>query len=121
MKVVQSEATKKSPQRLLSKGYLVVRRVWHKSFIEFVRFVKELKPTWFVLENVFGLTNINEGKTVTMIENCFKALDYEVSSKVLWASDYGVPQKRNRFFMVGNRHGIPLAHTPLLLPQVSRE
>lgn len=75
-------------------------------FLEFVRFVKELKPTWFVLENVFGLTNINEGKTVTMIENCFKALDYEVSSKVLWASDYGVPQKRNRFFMVGNRHGI---------------
>lgn len=75
-------------------------------FLEFVRFVKELKPTWFVLENVWGLTNINEGKTQTMIENCFRALDYEVSSKVLWASDYGVPQKRNRFFMVGNRHGI---------------
>lgn len=75
-------------------------------FLEFVRFVKELKPTWFVLENVWGLTNINEGKTQTMIEDCFRALDYEVSSKVLWASDYGVPQKRNRFFMVGNRHGI---------------
>lgn len=75
-------------------------------FLEFVRFVKELKPIWFVLENVWGLTNINEGKTQTLIEDCFRALDYEVSSKVLWASDYGVPQKRNRFFMVGNRHGI---------------
>ena len=32
-------------------------------FLEFVRFVKELKPEWFVLENVWGITNINEGKT----------------------------------------------------------
>ena len=75
-------------------------------FLEFVRFVQELKPTWFVLENVWGLTNMEEGKTKNMIEDCFRALGYEVSSKVLWASDYGVPQNRNRFFMVGNRHGI---------------
>lgn len=75
-------------------------------FREFVRFVKELKPIWFVLENVWGLTNMEEGKTQTMIEECFRTLGYEVSSKVLWASDYGVPQKRNRFFMVGNRNGI---------------
>ena len=32
-------------------------------FLEFVRFVQELKPTWFVLENVWGLTNMEEGKT----------------------------------------------------------
>ena len=75
-------------------------------FLEFVRLVREIKPTWFVLENVFGLTNINEGKTKTMIENCFKDLGYTVNSKVLWASHYGVPQNRNRFFMVGNKNGI---------------
>lgn len=75
-------------------------------FLEFVRLVKEIKPTWFVLENVWGLTNINEGKTKTMIENCFQELGYKVKSGVLWASDYGVPQKRNRFFMVGNKNGI---------------
>ena len=75
-------------------------------FLEFVRFVQELKPTWFVLENVWGLTNIEDGKTKNMIEDCFRALGYEVNSQVLWASDYGVPQNRNRFFMVGNRHGI---------------
>lgn len=75
-------------------------------FLEFVRFVKELKPTWFVLENVWGLTNMEDGKTKHMIEDGFRALGYEVNSKVLWASDYGVPQNRNRFFMVGNRHGI---------------
>ena len=37
-------------------------------FMEFVRLVRKIKPTWFVLENVWGLTNINEGRTQTMIE-----------------------------------------------------
>lgn len=77
-------------------------------FLEFVRFVEEMRPEWFVLENVWGITNINEGKTKKMIEDCFRAIPgYEnITSEVLWASDYGVPQKRNRFFMVGNRLGI---------------
>ena len=75
-------------------------------FLEFVRFVRELKPTWFVLENVWGLTKMEEGRTKDMIEDCFRALGYEVNSKVLCASDYGVPQNRHRFFMVGNRHGL---------------
>lgn len=75
-------------------------------FLEFVRFVQEIKPTWFVLENVWGLTKMEEGRTKDMIEDCFRALGYKVNSKVLWASDYGVPQNRNRFFMVGNRQGI---------------
>lgn len=77
-------------------------------FLEFVRFVQEIRPEWFVLENVWGLTNINDGKTQTMIEECFRAIDgYDnITSSILWASDYGVPQNRNRFFMVGNRLGI---------------
>ena len=75
-------------------------------FLEFVRFVKEINPEWFVLENVWGITNIEEGKTQKMIEACFEALGYKVKSEILWASDFGVPQKRNRFFMVGNRLGI---------------
>ena len=77
-------------------------------FLEFVRFVQEIRPAWFVLENVWGITNINEGKTQSMIEDCFRAIDgyNNISSSILWASDYGVPQKRNRFFLVGNRLGI---------------
>ena len=75
-------------------------------FLEFVRLVREIKPIWFVLENVWGLTNINKGETKTMIEDCFRALGYTINSKVLWASDFGVPQCRNRFFMVGNLMGI---------------
>ena len=90
-------------------------------FLEFVRLVKEIKPTWFVLENVWGLTNINEGKTQTMIENCFKELGYTVKSQVLWASHYGVPQNRNRFFMVGNKNGIEFEFPAKLDYEVSVE
>ncbi len=77
-------------------------------FLEFVRFVQEIRPAWFVLENVWGLTNIDDGKTQKMIEDYFRAIEgYDnISSSILWASDYGVPQNRNRFFMVGNRLGI---------------
>ena len=77
-------------------------------FLEFVRFVQEIRPAWFVLENVWGITNINDGKTRTMIEDHFRAIDgYDnICSSILWASNYGVPQKRNRFFLVGNRLGI---------------
>lgn len=75
-------------------------------FTEFLRFVDALMPEWFVLENVWGLTKMENGKTENMIEECFRRLGYEVSSQILWASDYGVPQCRNRFFMVGNKSGI---------------
>lgn len=77
-------------------------------FLEFVRFVREIRPAWFVLENVWGITNINEGKTKKLIEDCFRGIEgyNNITSAVLWASDYGVPQNRNRFFMVGNRLGI---------------
>lgn len=75
-------------------------------FREFVRFVRELTPTWFVFENVWGLTKINQGEFQRMIESCFEEIGYTVSSAILWASDYGVPQKRFRFFLVGNKHGI---------------
>ena len=75
-------------------------------FKEFVRFVRELSPDWFLFENVYGLTNINDGETEHMIKSCFEGLGYNVKPGILWASSFGVPQSRNRYFMVGNRLGI---------------
>lgn len=75
-------------------------------FEEFLRFVSELSPDWFLFENVEGFLRFENGKIVKIVEQCFKELGYQVKHRVLWASDYGVPQRRNRFFMVGNRHGI---------------
>lgn len=75
-------------------------------FLEFVRFVRNLTPDWFLFENVEGITTFNNGETVQEIKECFRKLGYKTVEKVLYASDYGVPQHRNRFFMVGNKLGI---------------
>mgnify|MGYP002754565716 FL=1 len=90
-------------------------------FREFVRFVDELHPTWFVFENVSGLTSMNHGETQKMIEQCFESLGYTVSPSVLWASDYGVPQHRNRFFLIGNANGIKFEFPPKHEKQISVE
>lgn len=92
-------------------------------FLEFVRFVREIRPEWFVLENVWGITNINEGKTQKMIEDCFRAIEgYDhISSAVLCASDYGVPQNRHRFFLVGNRLGIDFQFPEKNLQEITVE
>ena len=78
-------------------------------FKEFVRLVSEIKPTWFVLENVWGMTKMNDGETIKMIQKCFEEIQpvgYKVTWKVLYADEYGVPQRRMRMFMVGNNRGI---------------
>lgn len=80
----------------------------NRMFEEFLRFVHDIGPTWFVFENVYGLTKFKDGEENIQdhIENCFKSIGYTVTSKVLYASDYGVPQRRNRLFIVGNKNGI---------------
>ena len=75
-------------------------------FEEFVRFVHEIQPDWFLFENVEGFARFEKGRIQHLVEQCFRDMGYEVFPKVLWASDYGVPQHRNRFFMVGNHLGI---------------
>ena len=80
----------------------------NRMFEEFVRFVHDIDPTWFVFENVYGLTKFKNGdeNIQNHIEKRFRAIGYEVNSKILYASDYGVPQRRNRLFIVGNKNGI---------------
>lgn len=76
-------------------------------FKHFVRFVHDLQPDWFLFENVSGIINMDGGEAIKMIAKCFAELGYNISAPtILWANDYGVPQKRNRCFIVGNRVGI---------------
>jgi DNA (cytosine-5)-methyltransferase 1 len=68
---------------------------------EFVRAVKEAKPTAFLMENVAGLTT---AKFLPYLESKveeLRELGYEVQWKVLNAADYGVPQNRLRLFIIG--------------------
>lgn len=74
-------------------------------FEEFIRFVSFFKPRWLLFENVEGIVDFNKGETIEIIRNKFTKLGYSISDKVLTASDYGVPQNRNRYFLVGNNVG----------------
>lgn len=65
-----------------------------------VEVVSRLKPKMFVAENVKGLYS-DEKKPLIKIEGEFRALGYEVVSKLYLAANYGVPQMRERVFIVG--------------------
>lgn len=75
-------------------------------YLEYYRVVKDLMPRFFVIENVKGLLTLNNGMFYKDITERFGALGYTVEAKVLDASEYGVPQKRQRVFFVGLRDGV---------------
>jgi len=70
-------------------------------FMEFFRFVKDLKPSYFIIENVEGILNYNNGEVRDEIYRLFEGIDYRLDSKVLLTADYGVPQLRKRAFFFG--------------------
>ena len=72
-------------------------------FFEMVKILKEKKPRFFIAENVKGIMSANKGQAFPMIISEFKDAGYSVTFKLLNASDYGVPQKRERVIIVGFR------------------
>lgn len=70
-------------------------------YLQYVRFVEQIQPDFFILENVKGLLTLEKGYFKEDIIKRFSELGYNVCYKVLKASDYGVPQKRERVFFVG--------------------
>lgn len=72
-------------------------------FLEFVRVVKLWQPDWVVFENVKGITNTAGGVFLDHVLSCLKSEGYFVTSGVLDAVDFGVPQYRERFFAIGSR------------------
>lgn len=80
----------------------------------YVRLVMELKPKYFVFENVKGLTVGKHRRFLQEIIEAFGEGGYDVVSdyKVLNAADYGVPQDRRRLFLMGARKGLPLPAYP---------
>lgn len=70
-------------------------------FFEMVKILKERQPRFFIAENVKGIMSANEGKAFPMILKEFRDAGYYVVHKLLNASDYGVPQKRERVIIIG--------------------
>lgn len=79
-------------------------------FYEYARLINEIKPKVFIYENVRAVTSHDKGKTWKKMQEVFKELGYHFSWKVLNARDYGIPQNRERLFVVGFRDDLDLDH-----------
>jgi len=73
-------------------------------FYDFARVVNESKPKVFIFDNVKGLLSHDKGATWQIMQDIFESLGYKIYSKVLNSRDYGVPQTRNRIYVVGFRN-----------------
>ena len=74
-------------------------------FFEIVRCLREKQPLLFLLENVKGLLSHKEGRTFGTILSTLDEVGYDLQWQVLNSKDYGVPQNRERVFIVGHLRG----------------
>lgn len=70
-------------------------------FYEFARVVDEVQPKIFIYENVKGLLNHDNGKTWEVVRSVFHSLGYDLYFQIMNSKDYGIPQHRERIFVVG--------------------
>ena len=68
---------------------------------EYIRILKEFKPRWFIWENVKGALSSNKGRDFHAVVTAFANLGYCIGWRVLSGPEFGVPQSRNRVFVVG--------------------
>lgn len=90
-------------------------------FYDFARVVNEVQPKVFIYENVKGLLNHDNGQTWEVVQDVFHSLGYDLYFQVMNSKDYGIPQHRERIFVVGFREPpeqgfvfpetVPLEHT----------
>ena len=74
-------------------------------FFEIARFASILKPKYLFLENVKGLLNHDKGNTFKTIIGALDELGYDVEWQVLNSKNFGVPQNRERVFIIGHLRG----------------
>jgi DNA (cytosine-5)-methyltransferase 1 len=74
---------------------------------EMLRVVTEKEPKVFIAENVKGMMTLEKGAIMKKIVSDFEKIGYRVKYNLLNAADYGIPQKRQRVFIVGIREDIP--------------
>lgn len=66
-----------------------------------LRIVNTKRPISILLENVKGLTTHDKGNTFRVIRESLVEIGYSIFFRILNASDYGVPQTRERIYIVG--------------------
>ncbi|TAD77911.1 MAG: DNA cytosine methyltransferase [Oscillatoriales cyanobacterium] len=80
----------------------------------FARLVQELQPKYFVIENVRGMTLGQHRQFLDELIELFATIGYQIEAnyRVLNAAHFGVPQDRQRLFLLGARSGLPLPAYP---------
>lgn len=94
-------------------------------FYEFARLVKEVQPKVFIYENVKAVLSNDNGNTWETMKEVFDELNYEWHDAVLNAKDYGIPQNRERLFVVGFRKDLTVKEfnfpAPVKLDKVMKD
>ena len=83
-------------------------------FREYLRIVRGLLPQFVVIENVTGITSVDEGRAANDIKSGLTMLGYHVESCILKSEEFGVPQERRRIFFLGSR-----CHRPIQWPSTT--
>jgi len=73
-------------------------------FREYYRIIDSLFPDYFVMENVPGLKSFKDGHIVKEIKRIFNKSGYHIDMAILNSANYGIPQARNRLFILGSKN-----------------
>ena len=79
-------------------------------FFEILRIAKSKKPKIIFLENVKNFYRHDNGRTFKIVSESLSKIGYNVYSQVLTSSDYGVPQQRERIYIVAIRKNLNINH-----------
>lgn len=90
-------------------------------FFDVARILKEKHPKVVIMENVKNFYNHDEGRTMKVVSATMEELGYDFFHKVLSSSDYGIPQKRQRLYMVAFRKDLGVANFQFPPPAVLGE
>lgn len=78
----------------------------NKLVYTFIDYIRMINPEWFLMENVSGFVNLDGGSFLKKLIEEFKEMGYKnLDCRIVNTADYGVPQKRKRFIIIGNRIG----------------
>jgi DNA (cytosine-5)-methyltransferase 1 len=76
-------------------------------YLEMLRVIRDVKPKWFVAENVKGILSLGGGKIFEAILSDFEEAGYRVRYQLVNMADHGVPQQRKRVLILGTRKDLP--------------
>jgi DNA (cytosine-5)-methyltransferase 1 len=71
----------------------------------YVKALRTIRPKWFLMENVEGLLTAKDGQYLFEAAKAFNSLGYKIRIEKIYAQEFGIPQRRKRVLIVGNRLG----------------